>query len=203
MALAAPTATAAPIDCTTLQATATWDIRYQEQEQFPNPVNKVRLDLYTVTKPYRLAACGVVVTATPQTYTIQAKSTKALLAVMGGSWLGDFYGVGQRGGQTVYFDAAVLTIGLPDGLFQTTVKIDGYFAGSYLPPGVLMAVRADAGTLRPLVYDGSFRSVEVTPDVKTLEIVVKSSKPVLWERWVLDVVHSKLTFTKKFPFPAK
>lgn len=121
----------------------------------------------------------------------------------GNSWLGDFYGVGQRSGKTVYYEAAVLNIGLPDGLFRTTVTIDGYFAGPYLPPGVLMAVRADGGKLLPLVYDGRFRSVEVTPKVKTLEIYVRSSRPVLWERWALDVVHSTMTFTKKFPFPAK
>lgn len=199
----APVATAAPIDCATLQATATWVLSYKEQEQFPNPVKTVNQNLYTVTKPFRLAACGVVVTATPQTYTIQAKSTKALLAVMKNAWLGEFYGVGQRAGATVFYDAAVLDIDLPDGLFTTMVKVSGYFAGPYLPKDILMAVRADGGKLRPLVYDGSFRKVELSPEVKTLEIYVRSSKPVLWERWVLDVVHSKMTFYKKAAFPAK
>lgn len=201
MALSSSTATAAKVDCATLQVLSIWDIRYKEPAQFPNPVRAIKKDLYSLTTPYRFADCGIVVEATAQRFSIQAKTTRGLLDVMGGLWLFPFLGTERQAGHLAFYKAATLSITLPDGLMRETVTVSGYVTGTYLPRDTVMAVRADGGKLQPLLYDGTFRPVEVSPKVKILELVVRSSKGVLWERMQLDVVHSKMTFFKKSAFP--
>lgn len=198
-------AQAGKIDCSTLRSDPLWNFRYQEVESFPNPLKVVKLDLYELDKSFRFSDCGVVVEASPQQYSVKAKDTKTLLAVMGGilSWNFKLLGVQKNGTKLEYFRAANIMINLPDGLIHKEVEIVGTFNGPYLPQGALMAVRADGGKLTPLMYNGLFREVTVDPKVKTLEIFAKSSKGILWERILLDVTNSKMTFFKKASFPAK
>uniref|UniRef100_UPI0025D7F4C0 hypothetical protein n=1 Tax=uncultured Deinococcus sp. TaxID=158789 RepID=UPI0025D7F4C0 len=159
--------------------------------------------LYVLSAPYRFVGCGVTVNATSTQFAIKASSTRALLDVMGGQWSFPFYGVERRAGQLAYTNAARILIDLPDGLMNTAVKVSGYAVRPYLPRDAVMAVRADAGKLQPLLYDGRFRSVTVDSKVKTLEITVKSSRGVLWKRMRLDVVNSTITFIKESDFPVK
>lgn len=198
-------AQAGKIDCSTLRSDPLWNFRYQEVESFPNPLKVVKLDLYDLGKPFRFADCGVVVEANSQQYSVKAKDTKTLLTVMGGilSWNFKLLGVQKTGTKLNYFKAADIRINLPDGLMHKEVEIVGTFNGPYLPQGALMAVRADGGKLMPLMYNGVFREVTIDPKVKTLEIFAKSSTGILWERMLLDVTNSKMTFFKKASFPTK
>lgn len=191
------------VDCPTLRADGNWNLSYASVEKFPDPVKKTRLDLYALTKPLTLKACGVTVKADARSYSIDAETIQALQQVMGGLWSFDVYGVQMRSGQPAYFRSTGLSIDLPDGLMNTDVRVTGTFAGNYLPKDALMAVRVNGGKLMPLLYDGSFRKVSLDPKLDTLEVLIRSSKPVLWERLLLDSRTRTMTFFKRYPFPAR
>lgn len=197
-------ASAADIDCTKLIADSNGYFGYQTVETFPNPVEKTAIKLNQQTSPLSKTVCGVTVTADSGKYSFQTKDIKSLAKLLGSglSWEFNVVGVKNVGGRITYPDAATLTIHLPDGLMYEKVRIDGYFSGRYLPAGSLMAVRIDGGKLLPLMFNGKFRDIAVDPKMSKLELFIKSSQPVLWEKMELDVLHSKMTFYKKAAFPA-
>lgn len=198
-------AAAAPIDCNSLALDSNGFVSYREVEQFPNPVKKVKIDLLKQTAPFRLDACGVTVKASPGKYSFKTKTIKALASQLGQGFSWDFtlVGIQRLGGKLSYPEAAQLQIELPDGIVHTKVRVSGYFSGRYLPPDALMAVRIDNGKLLPLLYNGRFRSVEVDPKMDTMQLYIRSSRPVLWEKILLDVKNSEMTFFAKAPFPTK
>lgn len=136
-------------------------------------------------------------------YSFKTKDIKTLATVLGTglSWQYVIFGERQASGRTTYPEAATVNIALPDG-FRTKVKITGYFSGQYLPANALMAVRIDGGALLPLLYNGSFRDIEIEPKLSKLEFFLKSAKPLHWEEMVLDVLNSQMTFVKRAPFPS-
>lgn len=196
---------AAPVDCATLNVASTWDLTYRTVEQFPNPVDTVRVDLYTLKKPYTFADCRVTVKADAKTLSIRANSIKGLSQVMGGGsgWTLPLFGVVRRNGKPAYIDAGKVRIDLPGGLSGNVVGISGYFTGTYLPADAVIAVRVNGGALKPLLYNGSFRTVTLDPKLDTLELLVRSRKPLVWQRLKLDARTSTMTLDKTYPFPAR
>jgi hypothetical protein len=203
--LSLATASAAPVDCSKVQYDQNGYLIYQAAEVFPNPVQRTTVVLHELTKPYSLTLCGVTVTADASQYAFKTKDTKSLLTAMG-SILGLEFNIRgyqrARGGST-YPQAAQLSIALPDGFMHTTVRITGYYAGQYLPADALMAVRINGGPLKPLLFNATFRSIEVDPKMDTLELFIKSSEPVIWEKMLLDVKNSQMAFFRKATFPSK
>lgn len=203
--LSLATASAAPIDCSKVQFDQNGYLIYQAAEVFPHPVQRTTVVLHELTKPYRLTLCGVTVTANANQYAFKAKDTVSLLNAMG-STLGlefNIRGYQRTGGSSNYPQAAQLSIALPDGIMHSTVRITGYYAGQYLPADALMAARINGGPLKPLLFNGTFRSVEVDPKMDTLELFIKSNKPVIWEKMLLDVKNSQMVFSRKAAFPGK
>lgn len=201
------TATAAQPDCSTLTLSPNGGVKYRDVEVFPNPAKTNSIDLEQQTKPLKRTICGITLTADPNSYSFKAKDISTLSRAMGGygqGWGYEIYGKSVSNGKTSYARAASLKVALPDGLMHKSVEISGYFVGSFLPKDALMAVKINGGPLKPLLYNGSFRSVEADPkSTKLLELFIKSSKPVIWEKMTLDVRNSKMTFAKKAVFPGK
>lgn len=196
---------AAPVDCATLKVAPGWALRYQELERFPDPVKRVRLDLYALTKPFSFAACGVRVTADARRLVVRAKTAQQLLQYTGEGlgWTFPLYGIERgAGGQPRYQEAAYVYVS-PAGLVQPNVEVRGTFSGRYLPDDALMAVRVNGGGLKPLLFNGRFRDVDLDPKLDTLEILAKSSRPVLWARVTIDTRAASLTLDKAYPFPAR
>lgn len=202
----AASASAAKIDCSTFTAHINGDVRYSTIEEFPKPSEKTHIDLTRIKQPFNQTVCGVRIKAVPGEYSYQAASVKDLLQATGstgGGWETTLFGVVQSGGKVGYVEAANLSIQLPDGLLHDNVRIYGYYKRPYLPSDAMMAVRIDNGKLLPLLFNGSFRTITVDPKMNTLQIYLKSSKPMLWGRVVIDVKNGKMTITQKAPFPAK
>ena len=200
-------AAAAQPDCSTLRLSPNGGVNYRDIEVFPNPAQAHRLDLEQQTKPFKRTLCGVILTADAKSYSFQAKDVVTLSRAMGGygqGWSYEIYGKSVSNGKTGYIKAANLDVALPDGLINGTVKVRGYFIGAFLPNDALMAVKINGGPLKPLLYNGSFRAVTADPKTtKLLELFIKSSKPVIWEKMTLDVRNAKMTFVKKAVSPAK
>lgn len=203
-ALLAGLAGAQDIDCATLRLDPNWAISYRSVERFPDPVTKVSQDLYALTKPFTFKGCGVTVKANAQTYSVTAKSIPELVRVMGGDlgWSFDLRGLTTIGGQRSYPKMLILTVDLP-GVLERQVSIGAYLLGPYLTPETVIALRVDGGKLQPLLYDGRWRGTKINPKLNTLEILIRSPKPVLWERVQLDTRTKTMTFFKKYPFPAR
>ncbi|MFB9992076.1 hypothetical protein ACFFLM_08895 [Deinococcus oregonensis] len=199
------TAAAADIDCKTLILDSNGYLGYQTVEVFPNPVQKTAIRLNRQTQPLRREVCGFTVTADRAGYSFKAKNIKALVQQLGtgSSWPFRVVGMQLVGGRLDYPDAAQLDLSLPDGLMHTDIRFTGYFNGLYLPKDALMAVRVNGGPLKPLLYNGTFRSISFDPKITTLELFIKSSKPVLWEKMLLDVGNSRMSFIKKAAMPSK
>ncbi len=195
-------ASAAQIDCTTLRLDVNGYLAYQELEVFPNPDKQTAVKLDQQTRPFRTNVCGVTITADKGQYSFKTKDIKTLATVLGTglSWRYLIYGERQVGGRTTYPEAATVNIDLPD-LLHSQVRITGYHSGRYLPADALMAIRIDGGKLLPLLFNGTFRDVEVNPKMSKLEFFLKSNKPLHWEKMVLDVANSQMTFVKRAPFP--
>lgn len=195
-------ASAAQIDCTTLRLDVNGCLAYQEVEVFPNPAKQTAVKLDQQTKPFQISLCGVTITADRGQYSFKTKDIKTLATVLGTglSWRYVIYGEHQAAGRTTYPEAATVTIALPDS-FHNQVRITGYFSGRYLPADALMAVRIDGGKLLPLLFNGTFRDVEIGPKMSKMEFFLKSGKPLHWEKMVLDVANSQMTFVKRAPFP--
>lgn len=198
---------AAQPDCSTLRLNPNGGVNYRDVEVFPNPAQTHRLDLEQQTKTFKRTLCGVTLTADAKSYSFQAKDVVALSRAMGGygqGWSYEVFGKSVSNGKTGYIKAANLDIVLPDGLMNGEVKVSGYFVGGFLPKDALMTVKVNGGSLKPLLYNGTFRTVTADPKTtKLLEVFVKSSKPVIWEKMTLDVRSAKMTFTKKASFPTK
>lgn len=207
LSLVLGSAIAAQPDCSTLTLNPNGGVYYRDVENFPDPVRENKIDLEQQTKPMQQTVCGFTLTADANSYSFKAKDIATLSRAMGGfgqGWTYDIYGKSVSSGKTVYTKAASLNIALPDGLMHTSVEITGYFVGTFLPSGALMAVKINGGALKPLLYSGSFRSLKADPKTTSqLDLYIKSSKSVVWERMSLDVRNSKMTFYKKAAFPAK
>lgn len=106
----------------------------------------------------------------------------------------------QSAGKIGYVEAANLNIQLPDGFLHKQVQISGHYKGSFSPADATMTVRVDNGKLLPLLFNGSFRTINVDPKMDTLQIYIKSSKPLVWERMVIDVKNGRMTSTRKSAF---
>jgi hypothetical protein len=196
---------AAPADCATLRLDTAGYMTYRSVEAFPNPTQTFSQELYNLTRPFAREVCGVKVTGDQTGYAFQAAQLKTLVDRLGSglSWPLTVVGVGQSGGKPGYVDAAKIRINLPEGLMNTDVQVTGYFIGRFLPPDAVMAIRVDGGPLRPLLFEGTFRPVRFPPAKEKLELFVKSSRPVLWERMVLDLKVNRMSFTRKAAFPAR
>lgn len=195
------------VDCSTLAVDTNWFISYKTQATFPDPPKTVDLKLYNRTAPYQFNDCGVKVNLDNKGFSVQAKSLKDLIRVMGGSlgWSMTVIGAQSNSSKTTYPPAANLAIELPDGIMRDQVRIRGYFGvpTAYLPDDAVMAVQVDGGKLLPLLYDGSFRIVNVPPKLNTLTIYLRSSKPTLWQAIRIDTVKNSMTYYRKMPFPGK